>query len=137
MLGLYKAYDEKTNDAFLHNCGISKLKDWADRNGTVPTKERFFKARENVEDFQWYCENFLSVVVGKQIFQKKRSIELMSKLATQSDEQWCSYMWKIRLKNGQQNTTIEKKRTLLTGLILCTPSRPLKARSMKGGARGE
>ena len=62
------------------------MKDWADKNGTIPTKDRIFKARENVEDFQWYCENFLSVVVGKQIFQKKRSIELMSKLAMRSDE---------------------------------------------------
>ena len=43
-------------------------------------------ARKNLKDFQWYCENFLSVIVGKQVYKKQKADKLISHIATRSDE---------------------------------------------------
>ena len=43
-------------------------------------------ARKNLKDFQWYCENFLSVIVGKQVYKKEKATKLISTIATRSDE---------------------------------------------------
>ena len=52
----------------------------------TPTMKRIMDARKNLTDFQWYCENFLSVIVGKQIYKKEKANKLISAIATRSDE---------------------------------------------------
>ena len=48
--------------------------------------ERINKARETLEDFEWYCEHFLSVLVGKHTFSKNKKTMVASKITTKSDE---------------------------------------------------
>ena len=84
---------------------LSTIKDLADKTGELPTLQRIFKARENLNDFQWHCENFLSVMVGKQVFQKKKTTDLMSKLATRSDEA----MLLLHMENSIEKWTAEYK----------------------------
>ena len=52
----------------------------------MPTMNRILSARKKLDDFQWYCDNFLSVVVGRQAFNKQKFKMLVSKMATRSDE---------------------------------------------------
>ena len=52
----------------------------------IPTIGRVNTSRDNLEDFKWYCENFLSVVVGKHEFGNNKKKKLVSKIATKSDE---------------------------------------------------
>ena len=40
----------------------------------------------NIKEFRWYCDNFLSVIVGKTVYNQKKFSELTSDIATRSDE---------------------------------------------------
>ena len=67
-------------------------------------------ARDNLEDFKWYCENFLSVVVGKHEFGNNKKKKVVSKIATKSDEALvliASLLWKL---DWEVDVTIQRPR---------------------------
>ena len=48
--------------------------------------DRLLKARKDLDSLKWYCENFLSIVMGRQTYNKQKFKVLVSKMATRSDE---------------------------------------------------
>ena len=46
----------------------------------------FWEARDDVKSFQWFCENYLSTVMGKTKYNKSKDKLVVSKMSTASDE---------------------------------------------------
>ena len=48
--------------------------------------DRIKNARTNLADMTWYCDSFLSVIVGKKNYNQRKYQEVASSIVTRSDE---------------------------------------------------
>jgi hypothetical protein len=56
------------------------------KSGAVIPLKFFWEARDNASTFQWFCENYLSTVMGKTKYSKNKDKLVVSKMSTASDE---------------------------------------------------
>jgi hypothetical protein len=89
-LAYYPSFTSATPVQCMKALDGEKMNDWDEPAGTWYTMDDFLQLRKHQKAFQFLCEQFLCIVVGKNKWNDgRRANQLLSKVATVTDEAFC------------------------------------------------